>query len=104
MSTRIALGIVLFFFAVQAGLLRALDRPNFIFILCDNAGNGDLGCFNPATKNRTPHLDEMAAQGRRFTSFYSASGVCTPSRAALMTGCYPRRVGLHLSYEKRCRC
>lgn len=39
----------------------------------------------------------MAAEGRRFTSFYSASGVCTPSRAAFMTGCYPRRVGLHVS-------
>ena len=73
--------------------------PNIVFILCDNLGNGDIACFNPATKHRTPHLDRMAAEGRRFTGFYSASGVCTPSRAALMTGCYPRRVGLHESYE-----
>lgn len=71
--------------------------PNIILVLCDNLGNGDVHCFNPATKIRTPHLDRMAAEGTRFTSFYSASGVCTPSRAALMTGCYPRRVNLHLS-------
>ena len=73
--------------------------PNVVFILCDNLGNGDIACFNPATKHRTPNLDRMAAEGRRFTSFYSASGVCTPSRAALMTGCYPRRVGLHTNWE-----
>lgn len=83
------------------GLSRAAQPPNIVFILCDNLGNGDIACFNPATKHRTPNLDRMAAEGRRFTSFYSASGVCTPSRAALMTGCYPRRVGLHLSYENQ---
>ncbi len=77
--------------------LAAEPRPNIVIILCDNLGNGDIACFNPATKHRTPNLDRMAAEGRRFTSFYSASGVCTPSRAALMTGCYPRRVGLHIS-------
>ena len=72
-------------------------RPNIVVILCDNLGNGDIACFNPQTKHRTPNLDRMAAEGRKFTSFYSASGVCTPSRAALMTGCYPRRIGLHIS-------
>ncbi len=75
----------------------AAPRPNIVVILCDNLGNGDIACFNPQTKHRTPNLDRMAAEGRKFTSFYSASGVCTPSRAALMTGCYPRRVGLHIS-------
>lgn len=83
-------------------LLSAADaaprsRPNVIIILCDNLGNGDIACFYPQTKHRTPNLDRMAAEGRKLTSFYSASGVCTPSRAALMTGCYPRRVGMHLS-------
>ncbi|MES2595293.1 MAG: sulfatase [Verrucomicrobiota bacterium] len=73
------------------------DRPNIIFVLCDNLGNGDVRCFNPETRHRTPHLDRMAAEGMRFTSYYSASGVCTPSRAALMTGCYPRRIDLHVS-------
>lgn len=75
------------------------SKPNIVIILCDNLGNGDIACFNPQTKHRTPNLDRMAAEGRKFTSFYSASGVCTPSRIALMTGCYPRRVGLHISYE-----
>jgi arylsulfatase A-like enzyme len=90
-----------YLFAVALALLfgapGAFAKPNIIVILCDNLGNGDVACFNPATKHRTPNLDRMAAEGRRFTSFYSASGVCTPSRAALMTGCYPRRVGLHIS-------
>lgn len=69
-------------------------RPNFILVLADNLGYGDLGCYG-STIHRTPHLDRMASEGARLTSFYVASGVCTPSRAALMTGCYPRRVGLH---------
>ena len=72
----------------------AADRPpNFILILADNLGYGDLGCYG-STRHRTPHIDRMAREGLRFTSFYAASGVCTPSRASLMTGCYPRRVGL----------
>lgn len=69
--------------------------PNFVVILCDNLGYGDVGCFG-STKHRTPHIDRMARQGMRLTSFYSTSGVCTPSRASLMTGCYPRRVNLHV--------
>jgi arylsulfatase A len=69
--------------------------PNLIIILCDNLGYGDIGCFG-SKKHRTPHIDEMAAEGMRFTSFYATSGVCTPSRASLMTGCYPRRVNMHL--------
>ena len=70
--------------------------PNLVVILCDNLGYGDVGCFG-SKKHRTPHIDRMAEEGMRFTSFYSTSGVCTPSRASLMTGCYPRRVGLHLT-------
>ena len=71
-------------------------RPNFIVIFCDNLGYGDIGCFG-SKKHRTPHVDRMAAEGTRFTSFYVTSGVCTPSRASLMTGCYPRRVNMHVS-------
>ncbi len=70
------------------------DKPNLIVILCDNLGYGDVGCFG-SRLHRTPHIDRLATEGMRLTSCYSASGVCTPSRAALMTGCYPRRVGLH---------
>jgi arylsulfatase A-like enzyme len=69
--------------------------PNFIIINCDNLGYGDIGCFG-SKKHRTPHIDRMAALGMRLTSFYSTSAVCTPSRAALMTGCYPRRVNMHV--------
>lgn len=89
--------LLLLLLAFSTRVALAEDRPNIVVILCDNLGNGDIACFNPQTKHRTPNLDRMAAEGRKFTSFYSASGVCTPSRAALMTGCYPRRVGLHVS-------
>ena len=69
-------------------------RPNFILIYADDLGYGDLGCYG-STKNRTPRIDAMAREGVRLTDFYSTSGVCTPSRSSLMTGCYPRRVNMH---------
>jgi len=69
--------------------------PNFILIVCDNLGYGDIGCFG-SKLHRTPHIDRMAAEGMRFTDFYVTSGVCTPSRASIMTGCYPRRVNMHV--------
>jgi arylsulfatase A len=68
------------------------DQPNVILINCDDLGYGDLACYG-SELNRTPHLDQMAAEGTRFTDFYATSPVCSPSRAALMTGCYPLRVG-----------
>jgi arylsulfatase A len=68
-------------------------RPNFVIIFMDDQGYGDLGSFGSKTI-RTPHLDRLAQEGRRFTSFMAASSVCTPSRAALLTGSYPKRVGL----------
>ncbi|MFN7289050.1 MAG: sulfatase [Pirellula sp.] len=67
---------------------------NIVLIFADDLGYGDLGCFGSNTI-RTPNLDQLAEQGRRFTSFMVASPVCTPSRAALLTGCYPKRVGMH---------
>ena len=60
--------------------------PNFILILCDNLGYGDVGCYG-SRLHRTPNVDRLAAEGMRFTDFYSCSGVCTPSRAGLLTGC-----------------
>lgn len=72
------------------------EQPNIVLIFVDNFGNGDLGCFG-SKLHRTPHVDRLASEGLRLTSFYVASGVCTPSRAALMTGCYPRRIGMHVS-------
>ncbi|MCB1210828.1 MAG: sulfatase-like hydrolase/transferase, partial [Verrucomicrobiales bacterium] len=71
--------------------------PNIIFVYCDNLGNGDVQCFNPDAKQRTPRLNRMAEEGLKLTSLYSASGVCTPSRASLMTGCYPRRINMQRS-------
>ena len=73
-----------------------MDTPNVVIMLMDNLGYGDLGCYG-STVHRTPHVDRLAQEGLRLTDFYSTSGVCTPSRASLMTGCYPRRVGLHCS-------
>lgn len=69
------------------------ERPNVVIIYADDLGYGDLGCYGHPTI-RTPHLDRMAAEGMRFTSFYSAAEVCTPSRAALMTGRLPLRNGM----------
>src|ERR1041384_7156051 len=70
----------------------AAAPPNIVFILCDDLGFGDLGCYG--SRIRTPNLDRMAAEGVRFTNFNSADPVCSPSRAALMTGRYPTRVGV----------
>lgn len=70
----------------------SLSRPNIILINCDDLGYGDLGCYG-STLNRTPALDQMAEEGVRFTDFYMASPVCSPSRGAMMTGCYPKRIG-----------
>ena len=77
-------------FLMCAGLIQATDRPNFIIIFTDDQGYQDVGCFG-SPDIRTPRLDAMARQGMKFTSFY-AQPVCGPSRAALMTGCYPMRV------------
>jgi len=69
------------------------DRPNLVVIFFDDLGWGDLGSYGAPTI-RTPHLDAMAAAGLRFTEFYSAASVCTPSRAALLTGRYAVRSGM----------
>jgi len=70
------------------------DRlPNFVIVFIDDMGYSDVGCFG-AQGYQTPNIDRMAAEGVRFTDFYAAASSCTPSRAALLTGCYPQRVSL----------
>jgi arylsulfatase A-like enzyme len=68
--------------------------PNFIVIFCDNLGYGDIEPFG-STLHRTPHLNRMAEEGRKFTHFCVTAGVCTPSRASLISGCYSQRVSMH---------
>jgi arylsulfatase A len=68
------------------------NKPNMILINCDDLGYGDLGCYGSAN-NQTPNLDRMANQGVLCKDFYMASPVCSPSRGAMMTGCYPPRIG-----------
>src|SRR6185436_12538239 len=85
---------------LAAGVLSAADKekdkpkpPNIIIIFADDLGYGDLGCYGHPTI-RTPNIDKMAAEGMKFTTFYSAAEVCTPSRAALLTGRLPIRSGM----------
>ncbi len=69
-----------------------MKTPNIILMNCDDLGWGDLGCTGHP-QHKTPHLDRMAAEGSIFSDFYMASSVCSPSRGAMLTGCYPRRIG-----------
>jgi arylsulfatase A-like enzyme len=79
--------------SIAAGQSSAADKPNIVIIFADDLGYGDLGCYGHPSI-RTPHLDRMAGEGLRFTDFYSTAEVCTPSRAALLTGRYPIRSGM----------
>ncbi|GBL29756.1 arylsulfatase [Opitutia bacterium] len=68
-------------------------QPNVVLIVADDMGWGDLGCYG-SKQNSTPHVDRLAREGMKFESFYAAQAVCTSSRCALLTGCYPNRLGL----------
>src|SRR5947208_14796728 len=68
--------------------------PNVVIIFTDDQGYGDVGVFG-AKGFRTPNLDRMAREGRRFTDFHAAQPVCSASRIGLLTGCYPNRIGIH---------
>src|SRR5437870_456257 len=82
--------------AVAGGAVAAAHaqsaQPNIVMIYADDLGYGDLSCYGSGIA--TPNLDQMAADGARFLNFYSASPVCSPSRAALLTGRYPPRVNV----------
>jgi arylsulfatase len=92
MMTRFLNAIVLLLLLTTQ--LRAAERPpNIVLILADDLGYHDLGCYG-APQIKTPRIDSLAADGIRFTDFYAAAPMCTPSRAALMTGCYAKRVSM----------
>jgi arylsulfatase A-like enzyme len=90
-----AITVLLCAAATTAIAADAQRPPNIVFILTDDLGYTDLSCYG-APQIRTPNVDRMAAEGVRFTDFYATACVCTPTRASLMTGCYPKRVGLHV--------
>lgn len=69
------------------------DKPNIVIILADDLGQRDLGCYG-STFHRTPHIDALAARGMKFTNAYSASPLCSPTRASILTGLHPARIGI----------
>jgi arylsulfatase A-like enzyme len=78
---------------ISSAHLHAAGRPNLVIIFCDDLGYGDLACFGSPTI-KTPNLDRMASEGQKWTNFYVAASVCTPSRAGLLTGRLPIRTGM----------
>jgi arylsulfatase A-like enzyme len=88
------IAILLGFFACFGNSLCAAEMPNIVFILADDLGYGDLGCYNKDSKIPTPCLDQLASEGMRFTDAHSPSSVCTPTRYALLTGRYAWRTRL----------
>ncbi len=83
--TRYVMGVLVLIGVGRLTHAEDAPRPNFVVILCDNLGYGDVGCFG-SKKHSTPRIDRMAREGIKLTSFYSTSGVCTPSRASLADG------------------
>lgn len=79
-------------FVICISQANAESKPNIVVIFVDDQGYYDLGCYG-ATEVKTPQIDLMAEEGTRFTDYYAAAPICSPSRAGLLTGCYPRRVG-----------
>ena len=84
-----------FFLSFSSAVAQDSAKPNVVFIFVDDQGYYDLGCYG-ATEVSTPRIDAMANQGIRFADYYAAAPICSPSRAGLLTGCYPRRVGNHI--------
>src|SRR6478752_2520126 len=91
---------VVFALAQNGALLSAqhTSRPNVVLILADDLGYADVGVYG-AKGFATPNLDRLAREGIRFTDFHVAQAVCSASRAAILTGCYPNRVGIERSME-----
>ena len=91
---------IVFTIALTAGsVATAAKPPNVIFILMDDMGYSDVSCYG-ATKVKTPHIDRLAADGLRFTDFHTGASICSPSRAAFLTGAYPQRCGLYMGINE----
>ena len=91
--------------AVATAAMGAASPPNVIILLADDMGNGDPGCYG-ARDIKTPNIDSLAASGIRFTSYYAAAPICSPSRAGMITGRYPMRAGMSIqsaSFQLRIR-
>ena len=93
-ETTIVFILLLLIFSCNSRDLSQENQPNIVVILCDDLGYGDLSCYGHPHIN-TPNLDNMAAQGIRFTDFYSSAPVCSPSRVGLLTGRSPNRAGVY---------
>ena len=85
--------MVMVFTSFQAEKKAAIAQPNIVVIFMDDMGYADLSCYGSTTIS-TPNIDQLAANGMKFTDFHVAASICTPSRTALLTGCYPQRLGL----------
>jgi len=96
----IALLSTLYVFSCTSGDQTADSRPNIVFIMADDMGYGDPGCYNTASKIPTPHIDRLAAEGMRFSNAHAPGSWCVPSRYGLLTGQYPLRRDLSLQREK----
>ncbi|MBI3463974.1 MAG: sulfatase-like hydrolase/transferase [Planctomycetes bacterium] len=79
--------------SAASSVLPAGPRPNVLFILCDDLGAHDVGCFG-STYHETPHIDRLAARGVRFTQAYAASPLCSPTRSSILVGQHPARTGI----------
>ena len=77
---------------IGAGAESLVARPNVVLIIADDLGYGDISCYGGWVE--TPHLDRLATEGLRYTDFHSNGAVCSPTRASIMTGMYPQRVGI----------
>lgn len=85
--------LLLFVFGFFLNLTAEDRQPNVVIIFIDDQGYYDLGCYG-ATEVKTPRIDQLAAEGIRLTDYYAAAPICSPSRAGLLTGAYPRRIGM----------
>lgn len=90
------ISVITFAADCSSGKNKEETLPNVVLIYCDDLGYGDLSCYG-SELHQTPHLDKMAEEGMLFTDFHVTSGVCTPSRSSLMTGCYSQRVDMEVN-------